>query len=172
MDERSWGRGKQPLINVDWRDAHAYVAWLSRESGAWYRLLSEAEWEYVARAGSETAYGWGEEVGENRANCRGCGSRWDAEQTASVGSFGANAFGLYDVHGNVKEWVEDCWNDNYAGAPTDGTAWTQGKCGTRVVRGGSWLDEPGKLRSAVRSAYSHRTDTDTVGFRVARTVAR
>ena len=172
VDERSWGRGKQPLINVDWRDAHAYVAWLSRESGVWYRLLSEAEWEYVARAGSETAYGWGEEIGENRANCRGCGSRWDAEQTAQAGSFGANAFGLYDVHGNVREWVEDCWNAHYAGAPTDGTAWTQGKCGLRVVRGGSWLDEPGKLRSAVRSAYSHKTDIDTVGFRVARTVAR
>ena len=168
LDERSWGRGKQPLINVDWRDAHAYVAWLSRESGVWYRLLSEAEWEYVARAGSETAYGWGEEIGENRANCRGCGSQWDAGQTAPAGSFGANAFGLYDVHGNVREWVEDCWNAHYAGAPTDGTAWTQGKCGLRVVRGGSWLDEPGKLRSAVRSAYSHRTDTDTVGFRVAR----
>ena len=170
LDERSWGRGRQPLINVDWRDAHAYVAWLSRESGAPYRLLSEAEWEYVARAGSETAYGWGGVIGKNRANCGSCGSRWDGEQTAPVGSFEANAFGLYDVHGNVEEWVEDRRNDNYAGAPTDGTAWKRGDCATRVVRGGSWRSEPGNLRSAARSGYSHEARTDTIGFRVARNV--
>ena len=113
-DDEGWGR--RPVVNVSWKDAQAYVAWLTRESGTPYRLLSEAEWEYVARAGSETAYSWGEGIGRNRANCDGCGSRWDNEQTAPVGSFQANAFGLYDMHGNVWERVEDCWNDSYAGA--------------------------------------------------------
>ena len=167
-DDMDWGRGKRPVINVSSEDAQAYVAWLSRESGAQYRLLSEAEWEYVARAGSETAYSWGNEVWRNRANCRGCGSRWDNKQTAPVGSFGANAFGLQDLHGNVEEWVQDCWNNNYTGVPADGTAWEQGNCNTRVVRGGSWVDRPRILRSASRyrsiAGYRH----NSLGFRVVR----
>ena len=143
-EDGGWGRGKRPVINVNWKHAQSYVAWLSRESGARYRLLSEAEWEYVARAGSGTRkYSWGNEVGRNRANCNGCGSRWDGKQTAPVGSFGANGFGLHDVHGNVWEWVEDCWHGNYEGAPAGGTAWMRGDCSTRVVRGGSWDDAPG-----------------------------
>ena len=170
---------EHPVVCVTWEDAQAYVAWLSRESGAPYRLLSEAEWEYVARAGSETAYGWGDAIGENRANCRGCGSRWDNEGTAPVGSFQANGFGLYDVHGNVWEWVLDCWNDNYAGAPTDGSAWTGGDCNYRVVRGGSWNYTPRNLRSADRSwghasedslKYSTGGRNSSVGFRVARSL--
>ena len=169
-DDKGWGRARQPVINVSWKDAQAYVAWLTRESGARYRLLSEAEWEYVARAGSETAYSWGHEVGRNRANCRGCGSQWDGKRTAPVGSFGANAFGLYDVHGNVWEWVEDCWNGNYEGAPTDGTAWTKGNCDTRVVRGGSWDDDPRYLRSAFRSGGPSGNRDINVGFRVARSL--
>ena len=157
-----------PAVCVAWKDAQAYVVWLSQESGARYRLLSEAEWEYVARAGSETAYSWGDEIGENRANCDGCGSRWDNERTAPVGSFEANAFGVYDVHGNVWEWVADCWNDGYAGAPTDGTAWEQGNCSTRVLRGGSWYNYPRSLRSAYRYRNSAGNRVSGVGFRVAR----
>ena len=170
-NDGGWGREGRPVIGVSWKDAQSYVGWLTRESGARYRLLSEAEWEYVARAGSETAYNWGNEIGLNRANCAGCGSRWDMEQMAPVGWFGANAFGLHDVHGNVREWVQDCWNGTYAGAPADGSAWEQGDCNTRVVRGGSWFDDPRNLRSA------YRGDRDPaglrfifVGFRVARSL--
>ena len=167
-DDKGWGRGKRPVIHVSWKDARAYVAWLSGESGARYRLLSEAEWEYVARAGSETPYSLGNAMRKNRANCWGCGSRWDREQTAPVGSFGANAFGLYDVHGNVWERVEDCWNDRYAGAPTDGTAWEEGNCYYRVVRGGSWFNNPRFLRSAYRIRSTSGYRNVILGFRVAR----
>ncbi len=156
------------MVNVSWKDAQAYVAWLTRESGGPYRLLSEAEWEYVARAKSETACSWGNEVGRNRANCRECGSQWDGKQMASVGSFGANGFGLHDVHGNVWEWVQDCWNDSYVGAPADGSAWEQGDCDARVVRGGSWSLEPRFLRSADRSGDAAGYRDSNVGVRVAR----
>ena len=143
--DEGWGRGGRPVVNMLWEEAQAYVSWLSSETGELYRLPSESEWEYAARAGTETAYSWGNEIGRNRANCDGCGSRWDDEQTAPVGSFGANAWGLHDMAGNVWEWVEDCWHENYARAPSDGTAWTSGgNCGRRVLRGGSWI-----LHSAV-----------------------
>ena len=138
VDDEGWGRGRRPVINVSWNDAQAYVAWLSQQTGRTYRLLSEAEWEYVARAGSSTAYSWGNFIGSNRANCDGCGSQWDNRQTAPAGSFPPNAFGVHDMHGNVYEWVADCWNENYAGAPSDGSAWTSGICEWRVLRGGSY----------------------------------
>ena len=167
-NDRGWGRGRRPVINVSWEDVQKYLGWLIRESGAPYRLLSEAEWEYVARAGSETRYSWGDTIGTNRANCYRCGSRWDAERTAPVGSFQANAFGLYDVHGNVWEWVEDCRNGNYEGAPADGTAWTKGDCDFRKVRGGAWDGNPRSLRSAYRGMDSIGDRSNRVGFRVAR----
>ena len=170
-DDEGWGRGRRPVINVSWHDAQAYVAWLSSETGARYRLPSEAEWEYVARAGSQTTYSWGNELGNNRANCARCGSRWDNRMTAPVGSFGANAWGLHDMHGNVWEWVEDCWHDSYGGAPADGSAWTSGgECGGRVLRGGSWDDHPGDLRAAYRARPSAGYRGKEVGFRVARTL--
>ena len=150
--------------------AQAYVRWLSGKTGEEYRLLSEAEWEYVARAGTTTAYWWGDDIGRNRANCDGCGSRWDNRQTAPVGSFSANPFGLHDVHGNVWEWVEDCWNDGYRGAPTDGSAWESGECERRVLRGGSWYSVPELLRSADRDRYSAGGRLNNAGFRVARTL--
>jgi len=103
-----------------------------------YRLLTEAEWEYAARAESTTAYPWGAEIGEGNANCNGCGSKWDNLQTSPVGSFPANQFGLYDMAGNVWQWVQDCYHDDYNGAPTDGSSWTSGDCIRRVIRGGSW----------------------------------
>ena len=133
-----WGRGSRPVINVNWKDAKAYVRWLSDKTGKQYRLMSEAEWEYAARGGTTTRYSWGDDIGRNRANCEGCGSRWDDKLTAPVGSFPANVFSLHDMHGNVWEWVEDCWNGNYRGAPSDGNAWMDGDCDIRVLRGGSW----------------------------------
>ena len=168
--DEGWGRGRWPVINVSWDDAKAYVRWLNRKTGKQYRLPSEAEWEYAARAGTTTRYSWGDDIGRNRANCDGCGSRWDNEQTAPAGSFRANVFGLHDVHGNVWEWVEDCWSGNYLGAPADGSAWESGDCSRRVLRGGSWDNRPWFLRSASRSGDGAGNRNDGSGFRVARTL--
>ncbi len=170
-DDSGWGRGNRPVINVSWDDAQSYVRWLSRRTDKTYRLLSEAEWEYVARAGTTTRYHWGDEIGHNRANCDGCGSRWDDEKTAPAGSFWANAWGLHDVHGNVWEWVEDCWNNSYTGAPADGSAWEGGDCAKRVLRGGSWYNvDPGILRAAYRFRSYTGGRLHNVGFRIARTL--
>ena len=169
-DDEGWGRGRRPVIRVSWEDAVAYVRWLSGQTGEQYRLPSEAEWEYAARAGTETAYSWGNEIGRNRANCRVCGSQWDKEQTAPVGSFGPNGWGLHDMHGNVFEWVQDCWNGSYAGAPSDGSAWQSGDCSQRVLRGGSWLINPRVLRAAYRYWSSTGDRNNINGFRVARTI--
>jgi formylglycine-generating enzyme required for sulfatase activity len=165
-----WGRGEQPVIWVSWDDANAHAAWLSRVTGKEYRLLTEAEWEYAARAGATTTYYWGDEIGKNNANCIGCGSQWDGKQTAPVGSFAPNAFGLYDMAGNVAQWVEDCYHDNYDGAPADGSAWTAGDCKYRVWRGGSWVNGPPFLRAAFRHGYYTVVRSRDLGFRVARTL--
>jgi formylglycine-generating enzyme required for sulfatase activity len=167
-----WGRGTRPVIFVSWDDAQHYVAWLSRMTGKVYRLLTEAEWEYAARAGTTTAYSWGDEIGKGNANCSACGSRWDNRQPAPVGSFAPNAFGLHDMHGNVSEWVEDCYHDNYSRAPTDGSPWTTGDC-RRVVRGGSWSFPrlPGELpRAAFRYWLPTIAAYNDLGFRVGRTL--
>ncbi len=167
----SWGRGRMPVINVSWRDAKQYVGWLSRSTGKDYRLLSEAEWEYGTRGGSMTRYSWGDDPGKGNANCDGCGSRWDLQQTAPVGSFQPNAFGLYDMHGNVWEWVEDVWHSSYEGAPTDGSAWLEGGDPSfRVVRGGSWRNETDLISAAVRVERHINVGFDTLGFRVARSL--
>ena len=168
--DEGWGRGRRPVINVSWEDAEAYTKWLSEQTGERYRLPSEAEWEYAVRAGKETAYSWGNEIGRNRANCDGCGSEWDDRQTAPVGSFGPNGWGLHDLHGNVWGWVQDCRNGNYEGAPTDGSAWERGDCSQRVSRGGSWFIYPRDLRSAIRYRDSASNRYDNLGFRVARTI--
>lgn len=174
--DRGWGRGRRPVTNVTWDDARAYVQWLSSQTGQGYRLLSEAEWEYVARAGTKTKYWWGDEIGQNRATCYECGSQWDpgfldTGQSAPVGSFTANGWGLYDVHGNVEEWVQDCWNENYTGAPNDGRAWESGDCSERVLRGGAWTDAPRQLRSAHRSSLiADRHFVVGLGFRIARSL--
>jgi formylglycine-generating enzyme required for sulfatase activity len=170
--DRGWGRGRRPVINVSWDDVQQYVAWLSKRTGKPYRLLSEAEWEYAARAGTTTAYPWGDKIGKNNANCADCGSPWDLKQTAPVGTFLANAFGLHDMHGNVFEWTDDCFHDNYRGAPEDATAWTaDGNCKGRVARGGSWEYVSGRLRSANRDWYSTGSPNSGLGFRVGRTLA-
>ena len=138
------------------------------QGGADLCLLSEAEWEYAARAGSRAVYAWGDEIGAGRANCDRCGSAWDNRQTAPVGSFAANAFGLHDLHGNVWEWTQDCYQDSYAGAPRNGAARQRANCPTRVVRGGGWSDRPRYLRSAIRYGDPPIYRGNYVGFRVAR----
>ena len=135
-----------------------------------YRLLTEAEWEYAARAGTTMAYWWGDEIGKGNANCNGCGSKWDHRQPSPAGSFKPNAFGLYDMAGNVFQWVEDCYHPNYNGAPTDGSAWITGDCSRRVVRGGSWNLDPRALRAAYRYGYSTGLRLDFLGFRLGRTL--
>ena len=169
--DEGWGRGRRPVINVSWADAKAYSGWLSKKTGKTYRVLSEAEREYATRAGTTTAYSWGNEIGRGNANCSGCGSPWDGRQTAPVGSFKPNAFGLYDMHGNVWEWVEDCYHDNYKGAPADGSAWTIGDCVRRRLRGGSWRDDPQNLRSASRNWVAAGDRSYFLGFRVGRTLS-
>ena len=167
----SWGRGEMPVINVSWGDAKQYAAWLSQLTGKEYRLPTEAEWEYAARAGANARYSWGDDSGRGNANCDGCGSRWDLQQTAPVGSFKPNGLGLYDMHGNVWEWVEDSWHETYDGAPTDGSAWLSGgDPNFRVVRGGSWRNESELVRAGVRKRRHTNVRFDTLGFRVARTI--
>ncbi len=168
-DDEGWGRARRPVINVSWDDAVAYAKWLSSQTGEDYRLPSESEWEYAVRAGTATTYSWGDEIGSNRANCDGCGSRWDDESTAPVGSFPANPWGLHDMHGNVWEWVQDCWNDSYNGAPADGSAWDRGNCSGKIVRGGSWYRSPQVLRASIRWGTPADDRGSTLGFRVART---
>ena len=166
-DDEGWGRGNRPVINVSWDDAQLFIDWLNDKTGGNFRLPTEAEWEYAAKAGSTTLYSWGNNIGHNLANCDGCGSRWDDDRTAPVGSFSANAWGLHDMHGNVWEWVHDCWNDSYVGAPTDGSAWTQGGCGQRVARSAAWLNTLGGLRSANRSGDTRSGRFSGQGFRLA-----
>ena len=168
--DAGWGRGLRPVIHVNWHDAQSYVSWLSQQTGEEYRLPSEAEWEYAARAGTETKYHWGDEIGVNRANCKGCGSQWDSRQTAPVGSFDPNTWGLHDMHGNVWEWTEDCLNDSYEGAPSDGIAWTSGDCSRPVQRGGAWGYNTWLLRAAKRGGNTASHRYHGLGFRVARTL--
>lgn len=174
VPDSGWGRGRQPAINVSWDDAQRYVAWLSRVTGKHYRLFTEAEYEYAARAGTQTAYPWGDDIklnGEVMANCNGCGSKWDAKRTAPVGSFPANTFGLYDMVGNVFEWTEDCYHPNYQGAPASGSAWIAGgTCTDRILRGGAWYGDPRLLRSADRLWVSSVGRDNFAGFRVGRTL--
>jgi formylglycine-generating enzyme required for sulfatase activity len=170
--DNGWGRDDRPVINVSWDDAKEYTAWLSRITGKEYRLLTEAEWEYAARARTTTTYSWGDDIGKGNANCKGCGGQRNGEQPAPVGSFKPNAFGLYDMHGNVKEWVEDPWHNSYEGAPVDGTTWLQGgDKGQRVVRGGSWYDPPQGLRAAYRIGDTSGGRGSNNGFRLARTLS-
>ncbi len=166
--DAGWGRGRRPVMNVNREDMAQFLDWLSRKTGNRYRFPTEAEWEYAARAGTTTRYLWGDNVGENNANCNGCGSKWDDKKTAPVGSFAANAFGLHDVFGNVDEWLEDCWHDTYDGAPNDGSAWkTGGKCSDPVLRGNAWNDDAKILCLPCRGGYPS-TRNHEFGLRVAR----
>jgi formylglycine-generating enzyme required for sulfatase activity len=166
-EDREWGRGDRPVINVSWLDAKAFVTWLSQKTGKTYRLPTEAEWEYAARGGTNTSYWWGRDVGSRQANCRECGTG-DVQKTAPVGSYKPNAFGLYDTAGNAAEWIEDCWNDNYRGAPNNGSAWTSGQCRLRVLRGGAFDSQAKYLRSMARFRYDTDVRYIANGFRVVR----
>ncbi|GAB6051210.1 hypothetical protein JCM17960_00300 [Magnetospira thiophila] len=159
----------RPVEQVSWDDAQAFIKKLNRRTGQRYRLLSEAEWEYVARAGTTTTYSWGNSAGSGNANCNGCGSRWDDKETAPVGSFRANPFGVHDMHGNVGERVQDCI-DSYANTPTDGSARGGNNSCLRVYRGGSWFNLPGDLRSANRGRDLPGGRGSLLGFRLARTL--
>ena len=170
-NNEGWGSGTRPVIHVSWDDiTREYLPWLSRKTGKAYRLLTEAEWEYAARSGTTTTYHWGNEIGASNANCSGCGSPWDGQKTAPVGSFRPNAFGLHDMHGNVWEWVQDCYRDTYANAAPDGAAALSLDGCSRVLRGGSWLGAPRVLRSAVRGGYQPDFRFGNGGFRVARSL--
>jgi formylglycine-generating enzyme required for sulfatase activity len=165
--DRGWGRENRPAINLSWTDAKQYVRWLSEKTGQTYRLPTEAEWEYAARGGTNTTYWWGRSLGAGQANCRECGSG-GSSQTAPVGSFRPNPFGLYDTAGNVAEWVEDCWNDSYRGAPQNGSAWTAGQCSLRVLRGGAFDSQARYLGSAARFRYDADVRYSANGLRVVR----
>ena len=168
--DAGWGRGKRPVINVSWREAVVYCKWLSKKLGKAYRLPSEAEWECACRAGTATRYSFGEEIRETDANYAG-----KVGKTTEGGRYPPNAWGLHDMHGNVWEWVEDVWHGNYNGAPTDGSAWTDGEeensSRDRVFRGGCYTGSPGRLTLAVRSTrFPPDERADYLGFRVARTL--
>jgi formylglycine-generating enzyme required for sulfatase activity len=174
--DQGWGRGRRPVINVSWSDATAYAGWLSRKTSKTYRLLSEAEREYVTRAGTTTPFWWGTSISPQQANYDGTsiygnGPKGEYRQrTVPVDSFAPNPWGLYQVHGNVWEWTQDCWNASYTGAPSDGSAWTTGDCSRGVVRGGSWIYSPQLLRSAVRNGVTPDNRGNNLGFRVGRTL--
>ncbi len=168
LSDQGWGRGRRPVINVNWDQASSFATWLARKSGRPYRLPSEAEWEYAARAGSTTTFWWGDDVIAGVANCASCGSPFDDRQTAPVGSFRANAFGLYDMAGNLTQWVADPWHASYQGAPADGSIWlTDGDPRRRVMRGGSWYNRPSYSRSAYRNGDAPTVANPKIGFRVA-----
>lgn len=159
-----------PLHNVSWDDAQIYITWLSRTTGQSYRLPSEAEWEYAARAGSAARYPWGEQLGVARANCANCGGTQDPKAPAQTRSFPPNAFGLYDMGGGVAQWVKDCWTPNYVGAPTDGVAHDMPGCRQRVLRGGSFRSTSDNIIPSARNSYDAPVRYLTNGFRIARSV--
>jgi formylglycine-generating enzyme required for sulfatase activity len=154
--------------DVSWDDAQQYVKWLSQVSGKPYRLPTEAEWEYAARAGTSTQYWWGEQMRAGNANCKDCGQPWQQDGPARVGSFAANPYGLYDMNGSVWEWVSDCWHNSFKGAPSDSRSWDQQNCRDRVIRGGSWRDGASYMLSSTRFKYAAGVRQSQNGFRVAR----
>ncbi len=166
-DDHKWGRGTRPVINITWHDSKLYLAWISKKTGKTYRLPSETEWEYAARAGSQSEFWWGDDIGQEKANCRNCGPAI-SHQSLPVDSFAPNPWGLYNMHGNVWEWVEDCWTPTYDGAPSDASARADGDCKQRVMRSGSWYYFSKNLRSAWRAKNNAQVKSYGIGFRVVR----
>jgi len=163
---------RDPAVMVTLSDANDYAEWLSRRSGQHYRLPTEAEWEYAARGGTQTRYWWGDDIGRGNADCGMCRSRWDSRSTSPVGSFKANPYGLYDMLGNVYQWVADCFARNYRGASDDASIAVEGgNCRQHVLRGGSWMSNAGDIRAAARFALDVSDRQDVVGFRVVRTAS-
>ena len=175
-EDQGWGRGRQPVINVSWDDTKEYLSWISKKTNYTYRLLTEAEWEYAARAGTTTPFSTGRTITTDQANFDGNYTYGGSakgqyrKRTVEVGSFHANADGLHDMHGNVREWVQDCFKNTYAGSPSDGTSASDEPVCNRVVRGGSWYGSPRDLRSANRGMYSTGVRNSSSGFRLARTL--
>jgi formylglycine-generating enzyme required for sulfatase activity len=166
-EDQGWGRIDRPVIKVSYNDiTQQYIPWLNKATGKKFRLPSEAEWEYAARAGNRAQYSWGNKIGIGRANCSDCGTSTGRKKTTTVGSFKPNDLGLYDMHGNVWEWTQDCRNDSYYGAPNSGKVWDTGDCSDRMVRGGSWYDHAKKLRSAIRYSYMVTERYSNIGFRL------
>jgi formylglycine-generating enzyme required for sulfatase activity len=161
------GKDDAPITNVSWSDAKQFVSWLASATGKPYRLPSEAEWEYAARAGTQTKYWWGDQLQAGMANCKNCTDIAGTEQPVKVGSFKPNPFGLYDMGGGVDQWVEDCWHKNYQGAPADGSAWVEGDCGSHVIRSGSWKNDARYVRPSNRDGYDTNVRYPTHGFRLA-----
>ncbi len=170
LDDHGWGRGRQPIINMNFAEAEGYAKWLSRLTGKRYRLPSEAEWEYAARAGSKSAYWWGDEPGRGKANCRECGPPADGHRALPVGTYSPNPFGLFDMNGNVWEWTSDCWQDNHQGIPADGSPRlaSGGACVQRVMRGGSWYYYPRMSTGYARAPNDHRLFSYNIGIRLVR----
>jgi formylglycine-generating enzyme required for sulfatase activity len=162
--DRQLNQSRQPVVGVAWDEARRFAKW------AGGRLPTEAEWEYACRAGTTTAYWWGNEIGSNRANALGSGSPWSGKQTSPVGSFEPNPFGLYDTSGNVLEWTQDRWHGDYRGAPADGSAWASGDESQRVTRSGCWIHLPYQLRSAFRDRSNPDYRTNGLGFRLAQDI--
>ena len=159
-NDRGWGRGRRPVINVSFEDAESYCSWLVDTTGEGFRLPSEAEWEYCCRAGATGPYSLDGPISSQLVNCGG------NRGTVEVGSLPANRWGLHEVHGNVWEWCADCWRETYDGAPSDGSAWVSGDCSRRVLRGGSWGNNRGLARSAVRYCNYMNARGYSFGFRV------
>lgn len=168
--DRNWGRGNRPVINVLPKDIVEYMAWLSQKTGHTYRLPSEAEWEYAARAGTTTEFSWGDQMRSGAANCRGCGTKWSGVKSAPVGQFEPNAWGLYDMHGNVLEHVADCWSKSHSKIPTDGSPLIAEKCLSKVVKGGAWYYLSRVSRSASRVRNDSRVFSYFIGFRAFREI--
>ena len=161
------GKDEAPITNVSWSDAKQFVGWLASVTHKPYRLPTEAEWEYAARGGTQTKYWWGDELLPDMVNCKGCIGVAAVEPPTRIGRFKPNPFGLYDMGGTVDQWVEDCWHKNYGGAPTDGSAWVDGDCGSHVIRSGSWKNDARYVRPANRDSYDTSVRYPTHGFRVA-----
>lgn len=166
--DRDWGRGRRPVHTVTLAEIEDYLAWLGKTTGKRYRLPSEEEWEYAARAGTTTDYWFGDTMIAGEVNCRDCATEWSAVKSAPVGSFNPNPWGLYDVHGNLNELVADCWNPTHKDAPTDGSARTDGDCKSRVFKGGAWYYNPRASRSSWRARNDARVPSYVYGFRVLR----
>jgi formylglycine-generating enzyme required for sulfatase activity len=164
------GDDDMPVYNISWDDAQEYASWLSRTTNAKYRLPTEAEWEYAARGRTATKYWWGNQPESGKAGCRGCGSGYAGEQPMKVGLFAANGFGLFDMTGSIDQWVSDCWNRNYTGAPRDGSSWDRPNCRQHVLRGGSWKNEVSYSRSSSRDSYDTHVRYPTHGLRVVRNI--
>jgi formylglycine-generating enzyme required for sulfatase activity len=161
---------RSPVRDVSWADAQEYTHWLSKITGKHYRLPTEAEWEYAARAGTQTRYWWGQHADAEKANCKACGGTWDHDKPVEVDHFPPNPFGLYATSGSVWEWVADCWHHNYEGAPTDGSSWDSPDCREYVIRGGSWRNDSTYVHSASRFTYDANVRYLLNGFRVAKSL--